>query len=158
LVPFGGTESRMGSKWPPRLPRKPHVDYNSAMGVRMTTGSGIVLVYCPCGSQGEAVRIAGALLEQKLIACANITESQSMYYWKGVLSDETEWLLLCKTTSTRAGAVARTIRRLHSYEIPCVMRFEPAKVNEDYEKWVFGEVALDERPRASTGQTTPSGT
>lgn len=75
-----------------------------------------------------------------------------MYYWKGALSDETEWLLLCKTTSTRAGAVETMIRRLHAYEIPCVMRFEPVQVNEDYAKWVFGEVALDERPRAAAGQ------
>jgi len=53
----------------------------------LSTGSGIVLIYCPCGSEEEAARIARTLVEQRLIACANIREMRSIYFWKGELAD-----------------------------------------------------------------------
>ena len=107
----------------------------------MSQNNGVVLIYCPCGSEEEAVRIARGLLDRRLIACANVHESRSLYFWKGELADEKEHILICKTTSSRTDAAERAIRDMHSYELPCIMRLEPAKVNDDYAKWVFGEVA-----------------
>ena len=106
----------------------------------MSPYNGVVLIYCPCGSEEEAVRIGRALLDRRLIACANIHESRSLYFWKGELADEKELILMCKTTVSRADAAERAIRDMHSYEIPCILRLEPAKVNDDYTKWVFGAV------------------
>jgi len=107
----------------------------------MSQNNGVVLIYCPCGSNEEAVRIARALLDRRLIACANIHQSRSLYFWKGELADEQEPILICKTTASRADAAERAIRDMHSYDIPCILRLEPAKVNDDYAKWVFGAVA-----------------
>src|SRR5207248_8535321 len=54
-----------------------------AADANMSQNRGVVLIYCPCGSEEEAVRIARELLDRRLIACANIHESRSLYFWKG---------------------------------------------------------------------------
>src|SRR5436305_15246216 len=110
----------------------------------MSQYNGVVLIYCPCGSEEEAVRIGRALLERRLIACANVHESRSLYFWKGEPADEKEYILICKTLTSRADAAERAIRDMHTYEIPCILRLEPAKVNNDYAGWVAGEVAGQE--------------
>lgn len=102
----------------------------------------LILIYVPCGSEDEAATLAKALLERRLVACANIHHSRSLYWWEGKMADETEYILLCKTASSRAEAVESLIRKLHSYDIPCILRLEPTHVNPDYQSWVAGEVSM----------------
>ena len=106
----------------------------------MADTDGLVLLYVPCGSEDEALRIGRALIEQKLIACANIYPSRSLYRWKGEIADEREHLLLCKTAQSRAEAARHAIGQMHSYDLPCVIRIEPDGVNHEYHKWVVGEL------------------
>ncbi|MFL5734037.1 MAG: divalent-cation tolerance protein CutA [Chloroflexia bacterium] len=111
----------------------------------MDASGDVVLIYCPCGSEEEAAKIASALLERQLIACANLHQTRSLYYWGGRLVDEQETVLLCKTAASRVQAAEGAIRELHSYDIPCVLRIEPAQVNGDYARWVLGEVSAARR-------------
>jgi periplasmic divalent cation tolerance protein len=107
----------------------------------MQTGNhNLVLIYSPCGSAEEAERLARALLEERLIACANIYESRSLYHWQGTVGDEREFVLVCKTALSRAQAACTMLERLHSYEIPCVMEIQPSSANQAFERWVSGEV------------------
>ena len=47
----------------------------------------------------KAAEIAKALVEKKLAACVNILpEIRSIYQWKGEICDDSERLLLIKTT------------------------------------------------------------
>src|SRR5262245_16253983 len=102
---------------------------------------GVVMIYVPCGSDEEASRIAAALLDARLIACANIYESRSIYRWDGRLTDERESVLICKTTAERAADVEQRVLELHSYQVPCVLRLETVHANKAYADWVAGEVA-----------------
>jgi len=118
----------------------------------MSGNSGVVLIYCPCGSEADAAGIAGELLQRRLIACANIHESRSLYFWEGTLNDEKEWVLVCKTASSRAEAAEKAIRELHTYDIPCIIRLEPLADNNAYEKWVFGEVTAVRPANEAAGE------
>lgn len=108
--------------------------------MRMPEQDRVVLLYVPCGSEEEAVRLGTALINERLIACANILESRSLYRWNGAITDEREKVLLCKTIASRADAAQRQVVEMHSYEVPCVLRLEPASVSHDYAKWIFSEV------------------
>jgi periplasmic divalent cation tolerance protein len=93
----------------------------------------LILFYCPCPSIDEAKKLAHALLEKKLIACANILPGMvSIYEWKGSLHDDSECLALFKTTKERAQEVETLLTSLHPYEIPAILQFEASKVNEDF--------------------------
>jgi len=87
------------------------------------------------------LRICRDLLEERLVACGNIHKTRSVYFWKGEVADAEEYVLICKTAPHRAEAAARRARGLHTYEVPCILRIEPAKANYDYAAWVRGELS-----------------
>ncbi len=95
----------------------------------------MIILYVPCGSEDEAKEIARALVEEKMIACANIHTSESIYEWKGSTVEGNEWVLLLKTVEARYGDVLKRIKELHSYETPCIMRI-PVTANSEFEMWV----------------------
>ena len=49
------------------------------------------------GSEAEAERLAIALVEAKMVACASITPIKSIYTWQGRLQADPEWQLVLKT-------------------------------------------------------------
>lgn len=102
----------------------------------------VSILYVPCGSDEEAVRIATALINEKLVACGNIVASRSLYYWEGKIADEVEQILLCKTTEDKVEAARERISQLHSYEIPCIIEVEAASANSAYARWVQTRVGF----------------
>lgn len=102
--------------------------------------AGVVLIYVPCGSEEEAVRIARTLLTERLIACGNIYQSRSLYIWENRPADEQEYVLVCKTAPVRADATRRRIDEMHSYKVPGVLTMQPAEANYAYSSWVSAQV------------------
>jgi periplasmic divalent cation tolerance protein len=103
----------------------------------------VVMMYVPFGGEQEATRTARTLLDERLIACANVYRSRSLYHWQGQIADETECVLVCKTTPDRATEAERRVLELHSYEVPCVLQIVPAHANTAYRAWVEREVAVE---------------
>src|SRR5215203_2576076 len=103
----------------------------------------IVMMYVPCGSEEEAAGIITTLLEERMVACGNILPSQSFYHAEGKILNESELILVCKTTQGRAPAVEERVAQLHSYEIPCIITIEALSVNRAYAEWVFRQVNGD---------------
>ena len=83
--------------------------------------------------------IVGRLLEERLIACANIFPISSMYRWEGVVQNESEWVSLVKTSLELEKQVESAVLKIHPYETPCILRME-VRANEAYEKWIVDSV------------------
>ena len=66
---------------------------------------------------------------------------RSIYRWKGAVHDDAEWILVVKTRAERFEEVRRTIRELHSYEQPEVVRLDIAEGDEGYLRWIEAETA-----------------
>jgi periplasmic divalent cation tolerance protein len=99
----------------------------------------MILIYCPCKDREEAKRIAKSLLGKKLIACANIVQSDSIYCWKNKLCSEKEAIAIFKTTEKKSAAAEKETKKLHSYELPAIIKIN-AKANKEFEKWVDGQI------------------
>ena len=57
-----------------------------------------IVVQITASAEEEAVKIARALVEEKLAGCVNIVKGiRSIYSWQGRVEDETEALLIAKT-------------------------------------------------------------
>ena len=57
------------------------------------------IVYVTTSSQKESESIGKIIVEEKLAACVNIIPKiSSIYYWKNELQEDTESVLLLKTT------------------------------------------------------------
>ena len=76
----------------------------------------IVSIACP--NEDSANRIAKALVEHKLIACAQLFPIQSIYRWEGTVQLASEVLLQAKTMSDQLPEVEALVTQLHEYEVP----------------------------------------
>lgn len=95
----------------------------------------MTLLYITCKDKKEAEKISMHLLKKRLIACANIFPIKSMYRWNRKIVNSAEYAFLAKTNSKNFKKAAEEIKKIHSYDIPCILSIE-AKANKEYEKWV----------------------
>ncbi|MEO7335497.1 MAG: divalent-cation tolerance protein CutA [Caldimonas sp.] len=96
----------------------------------------IIAVVTTVGSLDEARRIARAVVERGLAACAQITEIESLYPWNGALQNDREHRLTLKTTGERYAAVEVVIRQLHSYDLPAIHAERLDQIYAPYADWV----------------------
>jgi len=99
----------------------------------------ILLIYTTTGSRAEALRIARALLEERLIACANSFPISSRYWWKGKLEKSREVGLLLKTRGSLYPRVEKRLKALHSYTVPAIETWELARVSRPFRDWLLKE-------------------
>lgn len=97
-----------------------------------------IVVLVTCGSTREARRIARTLVEARLAACGNVLEApvRSIYRWKGRVETAREFLLVIKTTRRRFAALEKTVKRLHSYDVPEIIALPVASGSSDYFAWI----------------------
>lgn len=99
----------------------------------------MILYYIPCPNKESAEKIAGALLNEKLIGCANIIPGMtSMYWWEGKIETSSEYILILKTleSSDAQKNLENRVRELHPYSIPCLMALPVASINPEYKNWL----------------------
>lgn len=80
----------------------------------------IALVRATFADRAEAERIAKAVVEARLAACANLGAVESIYTWEGAIESESEVAGIFKTRATLAPFLAARIAALHSYDLPAV--------------------------------------
>lgn len=100
----------------------------------------MILIYITCKDNKEAKKISKHLLEKRLVACTNIHPIESMYWWKGKIQDDKEVVVLAKTGEKNYEKVKEEVKKLHSYEIPCILRIR-AEANKEYNKWIERETS-----------------
>ncbi len=85
----------------------------------------------------EAEKIIQALLDAKLIACANIVNSvSSHFHWSGKVEKAEECLVLMKSRRDLFEKLAETVKALHSYEVPEILAIPIIKGSESYLDWL----------------------
>ncbi|MTJ80741.1 MAG: divalent-cation tolerance protein CutA [Telmatospirillum sp.] len=105
--------------------------------------SDVTLLYCTAPDRATAAAIARTLVEEHLVACANILDGVlSLYRWEGRLAEEPEAVMIVKTQSVRAGEVTERIRALHPYQCPCVVALPVTGGNPDFLSWIADETAM----------------
>ena len=103
----------------------------------------MLLFYITCKDFEEASNIAQKLVEEKLIASANVYPNiSSYYYWKGAMHQSNECTIFAKTIEAKEKQVEKRVKELHSYEIPCIISFKTESINKEYEKWAKETLAI----------------
>jgi periplasmic divalent cation tolerance protein len=107
------------------------VESNTAARIVLTTAA----------SDEEAGRLAHALVEERLIACASIVPSvRSIYRWEGQIEDSTEALLVIKTSAEQLPAVQTRLLALHSYQTPEFLVLPVESGSAGYLDWLLASV------------------
>ena len=87
----------------------------------------------------EARAMARSLVAQKLAACVQISEIESFYTWEGLVQDDREYRVLCKTTADNYDAVESAIKAMHTYDLPAIHAFTLDRVSAEYGEWIATE-------------------
>jgi periplasmic divalent cation tolerance protein len=97
----------------------------------------IVTVYATFADAGEAERIARALVEERLAACANILgPCRSIYRWRGALEQADEVAALFKARADKAEALLARLAELHGYDVPAAVIWPIEAALPAYAAWV----------------------
>ncbi|TFG47255.1 MAG: divalent-cation tolerance protein CutA [Dehalococcoidia bacterium] len=108
-----------------------------------------VIILITAADNEEAKLIAQVLLEQRKAACVNIVSSvSSIFRWQGVIKNETESLLIVKSSAALLNDVIETVKEVHSYETPEIIALPIIGGSADYLEWLDESVESDESPAA----------
>jgi periplasmic divalent cation tolerance protein len=101
------------------------------------------MLYITTTDRDEAMRIARALVSERLVACVNlIGEATSVYQWQGEVVEAQEVVLIAKTRRDLADAALARIKALHSYDTPCAVVYDMATGLPNYLAWINAETTL----------------
>lgn len=98
-------------------------------------------IYMTAGSRTEARKIGNALVESRLAACVNILDNmQSIYRWKGKTQEDSEVVIIAKTTEALVSPLIEKVRSLHTYDCPCIVSLPVLNGYPPFLDWVQTEV------------------
>lgn len=99
----------------------------------------MTLVYITCKDRKEAVKVSLKLLKKRMIACANIFPTKSLYWWKGKITNNNENVIIAKTNNKKFEKLCEEVEKIHSYTIPCILKIDSI-ANKAYEAWANKEL------------------
>ena len=96
------------------------------------------VVLVTCATLEEARKIARDVVEKRLAACVTLVTHavESFYSWEGKLENNSEYLLMIKTTVERLGDLQKEVLDMHSYDTPEFIALQVVCGSDDYLKWV----------------------
>ena len=96
-----------------------------------------IIVFVTTKDKAEAEKIAQALLEEKLIACANvISPVESCFRWLGKIDTAEECLVIMKSRASLFLELEKSVLALHSYEVPEVLALPIVAGSGAYLAWM----------------------
>lgn len=100
----------------------------------------IVLSTVP--DESVAASMAWTLVEERLAACVNrVSGVRSTYRWEGRICDETEVLLILKSSSSRVDALIARVKSLHPYAVPEILVVPVVTGHPSCVSWILQETA-----------------
>jgi periplasmic divalent cation tolerance protein len=100
-----------------------------------------VVVFITVKDTEEAQKIANSLLKRRQAACVNIiAEVNSHFWWKDKLESTRESLLIVKTKESLLSELVKSVKKIHSYNIPEIIALPIVGGSQDYLDWIDSEV------------------
>lgn len=95
------------------------------------------LIWCPFPDADTAKSVASTLLDEKLVACANMLPGiESLFAWDGKRGEAVECGVLFKTHASILGRAVERIEQLHPYDGPAVMGWRCDNVGASTAEWL----------------------
>lgn len=100
-------------------------------------GDSAALIWCPF-PDAEAARLAASkLLEEGLIACANILPAiESVFVYENHVSSDNEAAALFKTTQSKLDEAVAALGDIHPYDTPAIVGWGCDSVHQSTLLWL----------------------
>jgi periplasmic divalent cation tolerance protein len=103
----------------------------------MTDSSELIVILTSFPDETSAMRCAQTLVEERLVACAQVAEApiRSIYHWEGQVRQERETLVTLKTSVARWPRIKTRLTDLHPYDVPELVALQ-ASATQAYGAWL----------------------
>ena len=99
--------------------------------------SSFIVIFMTAPDREEAVKIARQLLNDRLIACANIIGPvSSLFWWKGKVEKAKEFMVFMKSRRNLFEKLSARIKEMHSYEVPEIIALPIIEALPSYLDWL----------------------
>lgn len=96
----------------------------------------IVEIEITAPSEAWVTEFARGLVDDGLVACANVHPVHSVFRWEGKTDEATEGLVVLHTRESLVDEIHLRVDRDHPDDLPA-FRFRPTCASEDYQRWVI---------------------
>lgn len=80
------------------------------------------LIWSPFADEESAATAAGILLDEGLVACANILPPmRSLFVWQGQRGEQRECAAVFKTSATLLDRAVARLAQIHPYDSPAIL-------------------------------------
>lgn len=99
------------------------------------------LIWCPFADAASAEAAARQLLDERLIACANILPPmRSLYTWQGERGESFEVGVLFKTDASALDRATARLAEIHPYDTPAVLGWRTDTAARPTAEWLWAAV------------------
>ena len=95
-----------------------------------------IIIVSTYPNKKSITKIANELVQNKIVACVNITKISSIYSWQGKIENASEYLVLFKTIQKNKKSLKEKIKASHPYDIPEIAEINITSINKSYLKWL----------------------
>lgn len=96
----------------------------------------MIAIFTTTDNLKEARKLAKTLVEQKLVACTQISDIESFYNWENNVQNDQEFRIMFKTTKNKYKDVEREILKIHSYDLPAIYAVDVDELYKPYGDWL----------------------
>ena len=97
----------------------------------------MLLVYITYPSQEVAQSVSRALVEARVVACANVfMPHKAMYRWDEAVHEDDEIAVIYKTQQECFQELQDYVIKHHPYDVPCIVALPVEQGSPDFLKWV----------------------
>ncbi len=101
-----------------------------------------IVVFVTAPDEDTAAGIAKTSVGEGLAACANIVRNiRSIYKWQGKMEDESEVLMIAKTSRDKFEDLAKKVEDMHPYDVPEIISVPITQGSDPYIKWLCEAVS-----------------
>ena len=110
-------------------------------------GTGVTVIFVTVPDFDSGIVLARRLVQEGLAACGNVIPGlTSVYRWDGEIQEDSEVLLVLKTTVVATERLEKRVEELHPYDVPEFLALPVDHGSDTYLRWVAGEVRDPEVP------------
>ncbi|MEY4374647.1 MAG: hypothetical protein RL760_814 [Candidatus Eisenbacteria bacterium] len=97
----------------------------------------VLIVFSTFANEADAARVARVLVEERLVACAQLVPgARSIYRWQDEVREDAEVVVLMKTRKQDWTALLSRLHELHPYETPECVAVRVAAGAPKYMAWL----------------------
>ncbi len=100
------------------------------------------MIYITAASHEEAADLGRRLVNNRLVACANVLGPiTAIFFWEGEAREEGEVAMVAKTQEDMVEHIVSRVKEWHSYDCPCVISMPIKDGNPEFLEWIAEETA-----------------